>query len=420
MTSLLARPKWKIGQVLLPQHLKTLEDAPHERRGDPLEHGGATCDWPPPARVEWPRAGARDPLGEGVDGGAARRFGGGRPRQRALAAPFDLKLPGRPQVHVFAHVFTDEEAGPWTRWSQRRRRSPRRYFQVKVSIEGSMAQSHGRILLGEFAAGDDGVFRQLKKTIPPLLRLDSTPYLQDELKHVRNEIMEFESVLGETAATALREASRSWPIQRTRIDARKLVALLDDTAGGVHHHPCVVFAALRSFAVELCVLDDTGRSLATTCVRPQRSTALLRPRLRRKSRRSCALRRPSRLASPFELENGRWVVSIPADAVAAHELFIAVRKLRAVEPNPLEGVKLASLDAAAARARTRACAAFERSTWSGPRSGTRSAPPWTSVDPCARARRGARSGLRGARARARFFHEPRLDGYRFLLCWRPR
>lgn len=420
MTSLLARPQWRIGQVLLPEHFKGLESAltsdaaiRASTAGLP-PNGLLRLDWNGPVPehgILWVTA-----LTVILPGGLVVDV----PGNATLAAPLDLKLPGRPRVAVYAHVFAEEELTVSEALEPASTAVPRRYHQVRLSTEGSATASQGRICLGEFLQGDDGAFRLQKKTIPPLLRLDSTPYLQDELTQVRNEILEFESILDESAAAALSRGESLMAVQRTRIEARKLVALLSDTAGGVLHHPYVIFAALRCFAIELCVLDDTAmpwRPPAYDHNDQRRCFDLLFAEITNKLRAPP----PESPCVPFELENGRWLVSIPPDAAAAQELFIAVRKLRAGEQNPLEGVRLASperlrhvrervlrgvrmvhLDKPPFRHAFGAAVDFYRVV--SPVIGEES-PEWAHV----------------AHERAlAFYHEPRFENYRFLLCWRSK
>jgi type VI secretion system protein ImpJ len=438
MTSPLARPQWTIGQVLLPQHFKALENAltsdaaiRSSTAGLPAT-GLLRLEWNGPEldrgvlKIETLAVLLHDGLLVDVPGNAK------------LTGPLDLKLPGRAQVFAFAHVFSAEEPAKLEALEPAPKEVPRRYFQVRLSTEGSMSQSQGRICLGEFAAGDDGVFRLLKKMVPPLLRLDSTPYLVDELKQVRRQIAEFEAVLNQTAAAALSRGESLLAVQRTRIEARKLVALLDDSGGGVHHHPYVVFDALRTFALELCILDGSARPWEPPAYRHDDQRPgfdLIFKEISKKLRAPP----PESPCVPFELENGRWVVEIPSDAVAAEELFIAVRKLRSVEPsfedrpppgitkrvearrNPLEGVRIASPE----RLRH-----VREHVLRGVRTEYLEKPPFlhafgADVDFYRIVASGI--GERGPewahveheRALA-FFHEPRLDGYRFLLCWRPR
>jgi type VI secretion system protein ImpJ len=420
MTSLLARPQWRIGQVLLPDHFKGLENAlssdaaiRSSTSGLP-ESGLLRLSWNGPAPehgILWVTeltAILNDGLIVDVPGNAK------------LAAPLDLKLPGRPQVVVYAHVFADDDSGPIEASEPAPKDTPRRYHQIRLSTEGTAPASYGRLCLGEFLQGDDGVFRLQRRTIPPLLRLDSTPYLQDELLQVRNEILEFESVLDEAAATALSRGESLLAVQRTRIEARKLVALLDDSAGGVHHHPYVVFTALRSFAVELCILDGSAMPWQPPAYDHhdqqgcfERVFAEITSKLRAPP--------PESPCVPFELENGRWIVSIPPDAAAAEELFIAVRKLRASERHPLEGVRVASperlrhvrehvlrgvriahLEKLPFRHAFGSAVDFYRVV--SPVIGEES-PEWAHVV--------------HERALA-FYNEPRFEGCRFLLCWRPR
>ena len=420
MTSLLARPHWRIGQVLLPEHFKGLEtalasDAALRASTAGLPASGLMrLDWNGPAPdhgILWVNALTAifaDGLLVDVPGNAA------------LAAPLDLKLPGRPMVTVYAHVFSEEDASASESLESPSKAVPRRYYQVRLSTEASVSASLGRICLGEFVQGDDGAFELSKKTVPPLLRLESTPYLQDELRQVRNEIAEFESVLDESAATALSRGESLLAVQRARIEARKLVALLDDTAGGVPHHPYTVFAALRAFAVELCILDDSAvpwRPPGYEHNDPRRCFDAVFAEITNKLRAPP----PESPCVSFELENGRWIATLSAEASAAQELFIAVRKLRTVERNPLEGVRLASPE--------RLRHVRER-VLRGVRTVYLDKPPFRHafgpavdfyriVSPLLGEESPEWAHVVHERALA-FYHEPRFEGYRFLLCWRPR
>jgi type VI secretion system protein ImpJ len=419
MTSLLARPQWRIGQVLLPEHFKGLENALSSDAAIRASAGGLPArgllrlEWNGPSPehgILWVKE-----LTAILDDGLIVDV----PGNARLAAPLDLKLPGRAQLVVFVHVFAEEEAGPVDPREPAPKDAPLRYYQVRLSTEAMASANCGRLCLGEFHQGDDGAFRLQKKTIPRLLRLDTTPYLQEELAQVRNEIVEFESVLDEAAATALSRGESLLAVQRTRIEARKLVALLDDGAGGVEHHPYVVFSALRSFAVELCILDESA-------------TPFQPPAYDHDDQRACfdlvfaeitsKLRAPPPESPcvPFELENGRWLVPIPADAAAAQELFIAVRKLRPGDRNPLEGVRLASPE----RLRH-----VREHVLRGIRTAYLGKPPFRHafgsavdfyrvVSPVIGEESPEWAHVVHERALA-FYNEPRFEGCRFLLCWRP-
>jgi type VI secretion system protein ImpJ len=420
MTSLLARPQWRIGQVLLPEHFKGLENALTSDAA--IRAGAAGLPSSGLLRLEWngpqPEHGilwvnaltAILPDGLLVD----------VPGNAELAAPLDLKLPGRPQVVVFAHVFTEEATEASDALEPAPKEVPRRYHRVRLSTEGSVPASQGRVCLGEFLLGDDGAFRLAKKSVPPLLRLDSTPYFRDELQQVRNEITEFEAVLDDTAATALARGESLLAVQRTRIEARKLVALLDDALGGVHHHPYVLFVALRCFALELCILDAAAvpwRPPAYEHNDPRRCFDLVFAEITGKLRAPP----PDSPCASFELENGRWLVAIPPDALAAQELFIAVRKLRPTEHNPLEGLRLASPE----RLRQ-----VREHVLRGVRTVRLDKPPFrhafgSAVDfyrvvaPALGEESREWAHVMHERSLA-FYDEPRFEGLRFLLCWRPR
>lgn len=419
MTSL-ALPQWRIGQVLLPEHFTGLEVAltgdaavRASTAGLPMS-GLLKLEWngPRPEQgILWVTAlTAVLPDGLLID----------VPGNAELAAPLDLKLPGRPQVVVYAHVLADEGREAPSLVEAEPTEVLRRFHRVRLSTEGSLPASRGRICLGEFALGAGGEFRLTTKMVPPLLRLNATPYLRDELQQLRGELAEFEAVLDDAATTALSKSESLLAVQRARIEARKVVALLDDADGGVHHHPYVVFAALRAFALELCVLDPSAapwRPPAYEHHEPRRSFDAVFAQITSKLRAPP----PESPCVPFELENGRWLAPIPAEAAAAQELFIAVRRERAMEHDRVEGLRLASperlrhvrervlrgvrtalLDKAPFRHAFGANVDFHRIL--APALGEESR-EWSHV--------------MQERALA-FYHEPRLEGHRFLLCWRPR
>ena len=420
MTPILAKPKWRIGQVLLPDHFTALEqaliaDAQLRSSCSGLPSSGLLrLEWSGPAPeggVLWLSAlTAVLPDGMLLD----------VPGNAQLISPLDLKLSGRPQVVVYAHVLTEEEPGGEDSSEPSPKEVPRHYYRVKLSSDGSLPGSRGRICLGEFLLGDDGVFRLSKKLVPPLLRLDSTPYLQDELEQVRREVAEFEAVLEDAALTALARGESLMAMQRTRIEARKLIAALDDVAGGVHHHPYVVYSWLRSFAVELCVLDDSAGPWQPPAYQhnePRRCFDAVFAEITNK------LRAPPRDSPclPFELENGRWIAAIPAEAAALPELFIAVRKLRVSERDPLEGVRLASPE--------RLRHVRER-VLRGVRLAYLERPPFRHafgpavdfyriISPVPGEENQEWAHVMHERAIA-FYNEPRFEGHRILLCWRPR
>lgn len=420
MTSILARPKWRIGQVLLPEHFKGLElaltaDAALRANCAGLPTSGVLrLDWngPTPDKgILWV-SGLTAILPDGLLLDV--------PGNAVLAAPLELKLSGRPQVLVYAHVFTDDDSSAEDALEPMSKDVPRHFHQVKLSTDSSLPGSRGRIGLGEFRLADDGAFHLSPKIVPPLLRLDATPYFQEELLQVRREIVEFETVLDEAALTALARGESLTAVQRMRIEARKLVALLDDAGGGIHHHPYVVYSALRSFAVELCVLDDSAVPWQPPPYQHNDPRSCFDPVFAEITNKLRAPP-PESPCVPFELENGRWVVSIPADAAAAPALFIAVRKLRPTEHNPLEGVRLASPE----RLRH-----VREHVLRGIRTGYLDKPPFRhafgpAVDfykifsPALGETSPEWAHVVHEQALA-FYHEPRFEGYRILLCWRPK
>jgi len=340
----LARPKWRIGQVLLPEHFLGLEDSLSAEAALRAGHIGlpltgiARLDWngdDPKNGVLWVSAlAAVLPDGALVD----------VPGNARLSAPLDLKAAGRRRVEVYAHVLPpdDEASAEDALEPASPKEIPRVFLRVVLSCEASMEGSLGRAELGHFEVTTGGQFRLSPEFIPPLVRLGSTPYLTPRLTRLRGELAEIEGALDELALEAVARGDSATPLFRVRVESRKLSGLLDDMGSGVHLHPYLVYSALRSFALELGLLDERAAPFAAPPYNHHdlaRTFGVVLDEISSRAR----VPFPEEPAISFVAENGRLVAGdLPQEALGSPELYVVVLKNRSADKVPLEGTLVSS------------------------------------------------------------------------------
>ncbi|WP_437603031.1 type VI secretion system baseplate subunit TssK [Sorangium sp. So ce590] len=418
--STLARPTWRIGQILLPEHFAGLEAALAAetalRAGlSAPAYGVARLAWngdDPTDGVLWVTAlTAVLPEGALID----------VPGNARMRAPLDLKEAGRREVEVFAHVLDPEGDGgegepPMELPSPRE--IPRVFHVIELSTERAALGARGRVPLGRFVL-QRGAFRLDEASAPPLLRLDTTPYLTRALASLRGDLAGLESALDARALDALGRGESLGPVQRVRLEARKLAALLADIERGVPLHPYAVFSALRAFSLDVYLLDEHASPWQPPAYDHDAPAHCFGEVLAHLERRTAAPQ-PSSPAVAFLPDNGRLVAAeLPDEALSAPEVYVAVLKARAADRVPLDGVRLASP--------TRLRIVREHAL-RGLRLAPTSSPPFRhgfggAVD-FYRVVFGAAGDEGGewahaARERALAFHPPpHLEGHQVVLCWR--
>ncbi|WP_437275849.1 type VI secretion system baseplate subunit TssK [Sorangium sp. So ce375] len=424
--STLARPTWRIGQILLPEHFFGLEAA---LAAEAALRAGLSAPSYGVARLEWNGDDPTDgvlwltgltavlPEGALVD----------VPGNARVRAPLDLKESGRREVEVFAHVLDsagdggdggdgDEGEAPMELPSPRE--IPRAFHVIELSTERALTGARGRVPLGRFTL-QRGAFRLDEASAPPLLRLDTTPYLTRALASLRGDLASLESALDARAIDALGRGESLGPVQRVRLEARKLAALLEDLERGVPLHPYAVFSALRAFSLDIYLLEERDapwRPPAYDHDAPARCFGEVLAHLGRRM----AAPQPSSPAIAFLPDNGRLVVAeVPDEALSAPEVYVAVLKARAADRVPLEGVRLAS-PSRLRIVREHALRGLRLTpTSSAPfRHGFGGAVDFYRVVGGAAGEEGG-EWAHATRERALAFHPPpHLEGHQVVLCWR--
>ncbi len=337
-----ARVRWSVGQVLLPEHFRALEaslSAEGAARIDLLglpTHGVA--------RLEW--------NGDDLRGGvlylhAARLvLHSGElvdiPETAEVTAPLDLRKAGRNEVAVYLHVLDDPAPGEEALEPAGKGALPRVVQRVELSDKPSVPRSRGRLKLADFVRQPGGTYALSSEYVPPLVQIGPNPWLGERLRVLSADLGSFAANLGELVMAAEEEGEPVRALQRARIEAIRLGALLDDLGRAIAPHPYMIFAALRSFLLELYLLegsapegplaaydhDDLGGAF-NALLRSIEGKLALPP-----------LRTP---CVPLEVEEGRFVgKELPLQVLEAHEVYLLIQRPSPEARVTLEHVRIAS------------------------------------------------------------------------------
>jgi predicted component of type VI protein secretion system len=343
MTTELARPIWRKGQVLQPEHFRTLEAALSAESafrtsllGLPL-HGLSRLLW----NGDQPKGGvvtvwelvAVLPDGTLIDVPWNATF---------VESSLSLKVAGSRLVELFAHVLpSNEQKGEPALTPDAPNAIPRAYHELVLSSEPQHPTGGARILLGRFTQGSKGEFQLCEDYIPPLTNLAETPVLATHLRGTTQHLKDIRCALEEQVLVALARGDSGAMATRVWVEARKLEALLGDALTDVPAHPYPVFVALRNFVVELGML---GSSLPEAVL----------PRYQHENLAACFLPLIGKIASyvmtpvrdepivEFTPGQGRLTATLPDEALDATEFWVGVLKQRTSDSVSLDQTVVAS------------------------------------------------------------------------------
>ncbi|MCK6545282.1 type VI secretion system baseplate subunit TssK [Myxococcota bacterium] len=333
MSDALARVRWTIGQILLPEHFRALEGA--LSRESALRGGSSGLPAYGLTRLAWngadPSAGVVEVTevqwlqesGEVLD----------VPGNARIVQPLELGASKAPSVEVYLHLVDEAPVDdPVASEPSPPDGVPRVTRLLELSADAKLPGSAGYVRLGRFEKATSGPWRASPSVVPPLVHLGPTGYFLDALRSLRADLDAFEGTLLGRLLDADAPTEARWAAQRCRIEARKLGGLLDDLLqGAVPLHPYLLFTALRGFGLDLDLLegstaigdlvrydhDDLGAcmgSVLSTITSRIHSEPPVTPVLR------------------FDREkigtNDVWLIlrNIPAQVLQASELYLLVKK----------------------------------------------------------------------------------------------
>jgi len=348
-SSNVARPRWRNGQILRPAHFRALEAAlssesfVHGGLSGLPAHGLAGLVWngdsPRKGVVEISQVTWITESGDVFD----------VPGNAETVEPLDLEAARRPEVDVYLHAVRDAiDDGAGATEPAAALDIPRVSHTLVLSTELQFRGGSAHVRVGRWKKGADGAWRLSPSVVPPLLRVGATPYLTERLAELRRSLGEHDERLRYRLLDMSSKNQSIRSVQRARIAARKVDALLSDLER-VHLHPYVVYSWLRDFWLELYMRSETvpADAIPSDAIPAYDHDDLgacflavlsgIGERLQREP-----LSAPMQTL-PFRAVDDRMVVEkIPDEAIKASALYLIVQKASADAVVSLEGVRLAS------------------------------------------------------------------------------
>lgn len=335
----LAFNRWRMGQVLMPQHFETLQDALLQHVAMRIELQGLPAYGL--AELEWDEAQLEK--GALAISKIAIVFESGE----LIAAPgnatvSNLNIASSPEAshYIYVHILNEaSDSKGLLLYEDDPDHVTRVVYRLSLSTRQSMEHAGASLPLAMLVR-QDGAWT-LGDYIPPLLQVGTSPFLQRLIADKRNRLEQLELMLDEALSDSFLGSDQIARLRRCRAASYRLRACLLDLSGQVHLHPYVLFTAFRDFYVELCLFQNTDPErepatydhddLATTFGRLQRQ---IDQRLQLSPVKSPHL--------PF-VQTGHHFLArpFPQPLAAAREVYLVIQRPMDIEVS-LQGIKLAS------------------------------------------------------------------------------
>lgn len=329
-----------MGQVLMPAHFTALEEALLAHAGLRFAARGLPAHGV--ARLDWDEA----LLARGALSVSALTV--------VLASGELIDVPGNAvisnlnladalvdEADVYLHVLADnQDAGDMERYRDDAREVSRVIHRLTLSTQSWLDNARQSMKLAALRQGMDGTW-ELAGHVPPLLQVGTTPFLRATVAALARMLDDLEARLGEQLVDSFLGAEHAARLRQGLAALYRMRALLGDVQGQVPLHPYHLFAALRDFYVEACLLHGSvpaerpiaydHRDLAGCFGALERQIAL-----RLQGRAAVSPR------VPFVRVEDRFVARpLPEPLLHARDVYLLVQHSGA-ERVSLDGVKLAS------------------------------------------------------------------------------
>lgn len=246
----LALNRWSMGQVLMPAHFLTLQDALLQHIGLRSQLQGMPGYGV--ARLVWDEV----LLGKGAVSVSALTvvFPSGELIDvpgNAMISNLNLSDQLEDALDVYLHVLRDpDDLGGDFRDDE----VARLVHRVGLSPRRWLDDARQSMKLAELVRDMDGNWA-LGAYVPPLLQMGTSPFLSHLLADYTQTLMHLEIQLASQLADSFLGGDHVARLRRCQAAVYRLRALLADCDGQVHLHPYVVFSALRDFYLEACLLQ---------------------------------------------------------------------------------------------------------------------------------------------------------------------
>lgn len=255
-TRKIAHVRWFLGQTVLPEHLQALQetaDAACELRArmDGLPHYGvAQLVFSEPLLADGVLAISE--LTAVLPDGMVISIPG-----NAVLAPLSLSATPATRLPVYLHLTDETLSGTGSRVYDSDPRVVERVLRrAYLSISDTHDRALGTFKIGDFTKDAAGKWQLAASYIPPLLHVNSTPYLQAMVTDLEVRILNLEPQMVAQLQDTFLRPDRLQAIRRALGELYQTLSLLSDLKFKLPLHPYSLFTALRRLLHELCVFHE--------------------------------------------------------------------------------------------------------------------------------------------------------------------
>lgn len=344
MSNSLSRVHWSMGQTLLPEHLRVLEESLLTDSATRLSLLGlpsyGLC------KLRWNET----LLAEGVlsleamtlvmPSGLLLELKG-----NAQATSLNLNIPGATLVPVYLHI----RAIPENR--DARDAEPQTIERGNVScwlwqLELSTDQEHSDTLesfrLAEFEKQPDGPWQLASRYIPPLMCVGSVPFLKNELTELGQRLESYHYQLTQEIAAIYLSGADLVNAKQCLKSVVQVQRFLINLFSQISPHPYNVYEQLKCFYVDMCFYHNNTPQFATAPYRHEQLVDVFREifiplndQLQLVQTRSPYL--------PFTVTDGIVRATLPTSIREAKEIYLLVQKSQVTRTVSLDGLKIAAV-----------------------------------------------------------------------------
>ncbi len=336
----LARIDWKMGQTLLPAHLIAQENALLNDTAQRFSLIGVPFYGV--GRLIWNQS----LLDVGVL--SLQRLAVVFPDGLFISVPgnaevasFNLNLVGRTNFNVYLHLLAETESV--TVGEEEEEVLERVLHRLELSSEKSAGSAVQSVKLARFEKDPTGVFTLAEWTIPPLLRIGSSPFLGETIHRLTEMLEQFHLKLSRKIADSFLSGESLSSAKSCLKALFRLKGFLINISRHIRCHPYLLYEALREFYLELCFYQNANPeygALPYAHDDPGRCFGPLFESIE-------AMIQDTRGSAPylgFERKNGLFIVEgIPKELRGAREAYLLIQKSRVQDSFAVERLKVASL-----------------------------------------------------------------------------
>ncbi len=340
MAENLARVRWEMGQTLLPEHFivqeasLTADTCARFRMAGLPDYGVAKLEW------------NESLIQEGVfsiqnltlvlPSGLLLKTPG-----NAVAAPFNLNIPGTVDVPIYLHVLNkavQNEAEDET--GEEESAVSRVVHQIALSSEQTYPDAFQTMKIAAFLKDAEGVWRLSEKFVPPLIQVGFSPFFKAELDELRQVLEIFLFKLTQDIADSYLSGESLSSSKQCMKSIYRIQRFLANIEHLVHVHPYYLYEELKVFYTEVCFFRNTlpeNVTLPYEHDRPADCFGKIFDPLRRQMKMGGA----HAPYLPFTLQDGVFRVSLPPEIRDADEVYFLVQKAHAGQTVSLKNLKAA-------------------------------------------------------------------------------